>query len=300
MLRCASLTKTYRSGGRELTVLNDITFAVEPGGFAAIVGPVRQRQDDAARPARRPRPPHRGHGASRRAGARRARRGRPGPDAGGEDRVRLPVLPAHPHPDRAGERAGAARAPGRGRRRPRRRAAGPRGPAATAAITTRPSSPAASSSGSRSRAPSAPGPRSSSPTSPPATSTPRTGAGIIDLMVELNRDLGTTLVLVTHDLDLAARARRTIRLADGRIVGRHRRVTSLGFVLRMAAREVARVAPAAAAPHRLRGGRRRRPGRDQFLHRQPARLGAAAGPGAARRRPLAGEPPAASPGAPSD
>ena len=39
MLRCASLTKTYRSGGRELTVLNDITFAVEPGGFAAIVGP---------------------------------------------------------------------------------------------------------------------------------------------------------------------------------------------------------------------------------------------------------------------
>jgi thiamine transport system ATP-binding protein len=46
----------------------------------------------------------------------------------------------------------------------------------------------------------------------------RTGAGIIDLMTELNRDLGTTLVLVTHDLDLASRARRTIRLADGRIV----------------------------------------------------------------------------------
>src|SRR5688572_25088618 len=39
MLRCAALTKTYRSGGRDLTVLNDITFAVEPGGFAAIVGP---------------------------------------------------------------------------------------------------------------------------------------------------------------------------------------------------------------------------------------------------------------------
>jgi len=45
----------------------------------------------------------------------------------------------------------------------------------------------------------------------------RTGAGIIDLMVELNRDLGTTLVLVTHDLELAGRARRTIRLADGRV-----------------------------------------------------------------------------------
>jgi putative ABC transport system ATP-binding protein len=45
-----------------------------------------------------------------------------------------------------------------------------------------------------------------------------TGATIIDLMVELNRDLGTTLVLVTHDLDLASRAHRIIRLADGRIV----------------------------------------------------------------------------------
>ncbi len=46
----------------------------------------------------------------------------------------------------------------------------------------------------------------------------RTGATIIDLMVELNQDLGTTLVLVTHDLDLAARASRTIRLADGSVV----------------------------------------------------------------------------------
>jgi putative ABC transport system ATP-binding protein len=45
-----------------------------------------------------------------------------------------------------------------------------------------------------------------------------TGATIIDLMVELNRDLRTTLVLVTHDVDLASRARRIIRLADGRLV----------------------------------------------------------------------------------
>jgi predicted ABC-type transport system involved in lysophospholipase L1 biosynthesis ATPase subunit len=35
----------------------------------------------------------------------------------------------------------------------------------------------------------------------------------------LNNDQGTTLILVTHDLELAARARRTIRLADGRLSG---------------------------------------------------------------------------------
>jgi putative ABC transport system ATP-binding protein len=45
-----------------------------------------------------------------------------------------------------------------------------------------------------------------------------TGEGIIRLMEELNREHGTTLVLVTHDPALADRARRTIRLADGRVV----------------------------------------------------------------------------------
>jgi len=45
-----------------------------------------------------------------------------------------------------------------------------------------------------------------------------TGHTIIDLMVDLNAEYGTTLLLVTHDPELAARARRTIRLRDGRIV----------------------------------------------------------------------------------
>ena len=39
MLRCQSLSRTYRSGGRDLTVLKDITFSLEPGGFLAILGP---------------------------------------------------------------------------------------------------------------------------------------------------------------------------------------------------------------------------------------------------------------------
>jgi putative ABC transport system ATP-binding protein len=47
----------------------------------------------------------------------------------------------------------------------------------------------------------------------------RNGAHVFDLMVELNRQRGATLVLVTHDHELAARADRRISLRDGRVVG---------------------------------------------------------------------------------
>jgi len=45
-----------------------------------------------------------------------------------------------------------------------------------------------------------------------------TGETIIDLLFELNRERGTTLVLVTHDEALAARCERRIHLEAGRIV----------------------------------------------------------------------------------
>jgi putative ABC transport system ATP-binding protein len=45
-----------------------------------------------------------------------------------------------------------------------------------------------------------------------------TGRTVIDLMVRLNKEEGTTLVLVTHDTELAAQAHRIVRLAGGRIV----------------------------------------------------------------------------------
>jgi putative ABC transport system ATP-binding protein len=44
-----------------------------------------------------------------------------------------------------------------------------------------------------------------------------TGEAVIDLMFELNRERGSTLVLVTHDIDIAARCHRRIELHAGRI-----------------------------------------------------------------------------------
>src|SRR5262249_8624849 len=45
-----------------------------------------------------------------------------------------------------------------------------------------------------------------------------TGKQIVDLLVDLHRNLSSTLVLVTHDAALAAHADRVVTLRDGRIV----------------------------------------------------------------------------------
>jgi putative ABC transport system ATP-binding protein len=53
-----------------------------------------------------------------------------------------------------------------------------------------------------------------------------TGAAIIDLMFELQRKRDATLLLITHDQDLAARCDRTVHMHDGRLMAEAPRVVA--------------------------------------------------------------------------
>jgi putative ABC transport system ATP-binding protein len=217
MLRCASLTKSYLSGGRRLTVLKDISFSVEAGAFVAIVGPsgsgkttllgllagldrptagtVHLDGDDL--------------GALDEERLARVRGEKIGfvfqsfqllPTLTARENVQVPLeLRGEPAAHRAAELLDRVGLGDRGHHYPAQLSGGEQQRVALArAFSTRPKVLLADE--------------------PTGNLDAGTGATIIELMTELNRDLGTTLLLVTHDHDLAARARRTIRLADGEIV----------------------------------------------------------------------------------
>ncbi|MEZ0336473.1 MAG: ABC transporter ATP-binding protein [Gemmatimonadales bacterium] len=217
MLRCASLSKTYRSGDRRLTVLNDITFAVEPGGFAAIVGPSGSGKTTLLGLLAGLDRPTTGTvhldgaelGALDEDALARLRGEKIGfvfqafqliPTLTARENVQVPLeLRGEDAIARASELLTRVGLADRQDHYPAQLSGGEQQRVALArAFSVRPKVLFADE--------------------PTGNLDARTGAGIIDLMVELNRDLGTTLVLVTHDLDLAGRARRTIRLADGRVV----------------------------------------------------------------------------------
>jgi putative ABC transport system ATP-binding protein len=217
MLRCSSLTKTYRSGERRLTVLNDITFTIEPGGFAAIVGPS-------------------GSGKTTLLGLL-AGLDRPTAGTVHLDGAELGALDEDELARLRGEKIGfvfqsfqliptlTARENVQVPLELRGEAAAGRASELLARVglaDRQDHYPAQLSGGEQQRVALARAfsirPKVLFADEPTGNLDARTGAGIIDLMVELNRDFGTTLVLVTHDHDLAARARRTIRLADGRVV----------------------------------------------------------------------------------
>jgi putative ABC transport system ATP-binding protein len=218
MIQCEGLTQTYLSGGRELVVLKNITFDLEPGGFLAIVGPS-------------------GSGKSTLlgllAGLDRPKAGRvslDGQDLGVLDedaRARLrgekvgfvfqsfhliPTLTARENVqvplelqgdggarERAAELLARVGLAERGHHYPAQLSGGEQQRVALArAFANRP--------------------RVLFADEPTGNLDLATGANVVELMAELNQELGTTLVLVTHDAELAGRARRTLRLRDGAVV----------------------------------------------------------------------------------
>jgi putative ABC transport system ATP-binding protein len=217
ILRCESLTRAYVSGGREITVLRDITFDLEAGGFLAVTGPS-------------------GSGKSTLlgllAGLDRPTRGRvvfDGRDLAAltEDeraRVRaesvgfvfqsfhlIPTLTARENvqvPLELRGEDGRARAAellervglgDRGHHYPAQLSGGEQQRVAVArAFAHRPKILFADE--------------------PTGNLDAVNGQNVVSLLAELNRELGTTLVLVTHEADLAALARRTLRLRDGAVV----------------------------------------------------------------------------------
>jgi len=219
ILRCRSLSRTYRSGSRDLTVLKNITFDVSPGEFLAILGPSGSGKTTLL---------------GLLAGLDLPSSGEvhlDGEDLGSmteDERARLrvekigfvfqsfqlmPTLTAQENVQDTLELRGQSEAgirardlltrvglSGREHHYPVQLSGGEQQRVALArAFSTRPKILFADE--------------------PTGNLDASTGATIIELMAELNNDQGTTLILVTHDLELASRARRTIRLADGRLSG---------------------------------------------------------------------------------
>jgi putative ABC transport system ATP-binding protein len=218
MLSCRSLHHEYLSGGRRLTVLKDITFSLEAGGFLAIVGPSGSGKTTLLGLLAGLDRPTSGHvfldgvdlAALDEDARARLRRERVGfvfqsfqliPTLTARENVQVPL-------ELAGASDAVERAEAlltrvglgeRGHHYPSQLSGGEQQRVAVArAFSTRPKILFADE--------------------PTGNLDAANGETIIELMTALNREFNTTLVLVTHDLDLAALAHRTIRLADGAIV----------------------------------------------------------------------------------
>jgi putative ABC transport system ATP-binding protein len=217
MVRCESLTRTYVSGGQELAVVKDISFALEAGGFLAIVGPSGSGKSTLLGLLAGLDRPGAGAvfldgqdlGALSEDERARLRADKVGfvfqsfhliPTLTARENVQVPLeLRGEDGRARADELLERVGLSDRGHHYPAQLSGGEQQRVAIArAFAHRP--------------------RVLFADEPTGNLDAANGAAVIELVTELNRELGTTVVLVTHDPELAARARRVIRLSHGSVV----------------------------------------------------------------------------------
>jgi putative ABC transport system ATP-binding protein len=217
MIQCRSLTQKYPSGERELTVLKGITFDVEAGAFVAVVGPSGSGKSTLLGLLAGLDRPSEGHvslegvdlGGLDEDQRARLRREKVGfvfqffhlvPTLTARENIQVPLeLRGEDARDRATELLERVGLSDRGHHYPAQLSGGEQQRIALArAFCNRP--------------------RVLFADEPTGNLDATTGSRVVELMAQLNRELDTTLVLVTHDHDLAERARRVIRLSDGAIV----------------------------------------------------------------------------------
>jgi putative ABC transport system ATP-binding protein len=217
ILRCEALAKTYRSGGHEITVLRDITFELEPGAFLAVTGPSGSGKSTLLgllagldRPARG-RVVLDDHDLSTLSEDERAqlRAEKVGfifqsfhliPTLTAQENVQVPLeLRGEDGRPRATELLIRVGLGDRGHHYPAQLSGGEQQRVAVArAFAHRP--------------------RILFADEPTGNLDAANGSNVVELLGEMNREVGTTLVLVTHDPDLAGRAGRVLRLRDGAVV----------------------------------------------------------------------------------
>jgi putative ABC transport system ATP-binding protein len=216
MIRAEGLSKEYRSGGQTLAVLKDIGFEIATGDLVAVVGPSGSGKTTLLGLMAGLDRPTRGRvvvdgvdlSAMDEDGLARFRAERLGfvfqsfhliPTLTARENVQVPLeLRGEEAESRADELLRRVGLEGRGHHYPAQLSGGEQQRVALArAFSNRP--------------------RILFADEPTGNLDAETGRRVVDIMLELNRELGTTTVLVTHDLALAGKARRVIRLSDGAI-----------------------------------------------------------------------------------
>jgi putative ABC transport system ATP-binding protein len=221
MLIARNLTKVYQSGGQPLTVLKEVSLEVGPGGFLAVVGPSGCGKTTLLGLLAGLDVPTSGSvvldgedlstlGEDQRAQVRADKVGfvfqtfQLIPTLTAQENVQVPIeLGAHGDgrgaPERARELLARVGLTGREHHYPAQLSGGEQQRVAIARAFANE-------------------PRILFADEPTGNLDAETGGRIVDLLVQLNRELKTTLVLVTHDTDLANHAQHVLRLKNGSAV----------------------------------------------------------------------------------